>query len=117
MATIRRTSHPHQYHLTVTRVFEEGEEALQDDDQDRKASKRQPFGLDRDSSVEFSPVYSPYLVDDERAFLIDQSMRFKKGVSAGATTFSWQGLSAVSMRLDFTSSLSEHNAHHSILIL
>ncbi len=36
MATIRRTSQPFQYVLAINRVFEEGEETLQDDDQERK---------------------------------------------------------------------------------
>jgi hypothetical protein len=39
------------------------------------------------------------LVDDEKVFLIDQAMKFRKGVSAGATTFMWQGLSSVSQLL------------------
>ncbi|KAF9189001.1 hypothetical protein BGZ51_000177 [Haplosporangium sp. Z 767] len=62
MATVRRTSQPYQYILAITRVFEEGEESLQNDEDD---------------------------LDDERIFLIDQEMQFKKGVSAGATAFSW----------------------------
>ncbi|KAF9962255.1 hypothetical protein BGZ72_008390 [Mortierella alpina] len=66
MATIRRTSQPYQYVLAINRVFEEGEETLQDDDQE---------------------------LDDEKVFLIDKDIMFKKGVFAGATTFSWKGLS------------------------
>jgi hypothetical protein len=99
MATIRRTSQPHQYLLAVTRVFEEGEEALQDDDQDdRKADSRWSpleLGLTKIMDTHHTPFLFS-IVDDEKTFLIDQSIRFKKGVSAGATAFSWQGLSAVS---------------------
>ncbi|KAF8933330.1 hypothetical protein BGZ58_006429 [Dissophora ornata] len=67
MATVRRTSQPYQFTLAINRVFAEGEEALQDEDQE---------------------------LEDEKVFLIDEAMRFKKGLSAGATSFSWQGLSA-----------------------
>ncbi|KAF9582451.1 hypothetical protein BGW38_000192 [Lunasporangiospora selenospora] len=66
MATIRRTSQPFQFMLAVSRVFEEGEEDLQDDEQE---------------------------LDDEKLFLIDGAIRFRKGVSAGSTTFLWVGLS------------------------
>ncbi|KAF9915200.1 hypothetical protein BX616_006693, partial [Lobosporangium transversale] len=65
-ATIRRTTQPFQYTLALTRVFEEGEEELQDDGQE--------------------------LLDEEKVFLIDQSMKFRKGMSAGATAFTWQGM-------------------------
>ena len=41
MATIRRTTQPHQFLLAVTRVYEEGEEALADDDDDQ--DRKSPF--------------------------------------------------------------------------
>ncbi|KAI1315063.1 hypothetical protein EDD11_001356 [Mortierella claussenii] len=75
MATIRRTSQPFQYTLAINRVFEEGEETLQDDEQDD--------------------------LEDEKIFLIDQAIKFRKGVSAGATTFSWQGLSPEDAGLEY----------------
>jgi hypothetical protein len=34
MATIRRTSQPFQYVLAINRVFEEGEETLEDEEQE-----------------------------------------------------------------------------------
>ncbi|KAI8359368.1 VID27 cytoplasmic protein-domain-containing protein [Mortierella sp. GBAus27b] len=63
MATIRRTSQPFQFMLAINRVFEEGEESLQQDEE--------------------------HEIDDEKVFLIDEAMRFKKGVAAGATAFTW----------------------------
>jgi len=42
------------------------------------------------------------IVDDEKVFLIDEAMRFKRGLSAGATTFTWVILSTVSSLLRFT---------------
>ncbi|KAF8983482.1 hypothetical protein BGZ46_010157 [Entomortierella lignicola] len=74
MATIRRTSQPFQYVLAVNRVFEEGEETLQDEEQE---------------------------LEDEKIFLIDEAMNFKKGVSAGATAFTWQGLSSDDAGLEY----------------
>ncbi|KAG0378336.1 hypothetical protein BGX24_004113 [Mortierella sp. AD032] len=74
MATIRRTTQPFQYVLTINRVFEEGEENLQDDEQE---------------------------FDDEKVFLIDQAMKFRKGVSGGATAFTWQGLSSDDAGLEY----------------
>ncbi|KAF9361228.1 hypothetical protein BGX34_007273 [Mortierella sp. NVP85] len=64
MATIRRTSQPHQFVLAINRVFEEGEESLQQDEEQE--------------------------LDDEKVFLIDEAMRFKRGLVAGATTFTWE---------------------------
>ncbi|KAK3812500.1 MAG: cytoplasm protein [Linnemannia elongata] len=74
MATIRRTTQPYQYVLAINRVFEEGEETLEDEEQE---------------------------LDDEKVFLIDQAMKFRKGVSAGATAFTWQGLSADDAGLEY----------------
>lgn len=37
MATIRRTTQPYQYVLAINRVFEEGEETLEDEEQERKS--------------------------------------------------------------------------------
>ncbi|KAF9360599.1 hypothetical protein BGX26_008584 [Mortierella sp. AD094] len=74
MATIRRTSQPFQFVLAVNRVFEEGEETLQDEEQE---------------------------LEDEKIFLIDKAMNFKKGLSAGATAFTWQGLSAEDAGLEY----------------
>ncbi|KAF9988515.1 hypothetical protein BGZ65_001977, partial [Modicella reniformis] len=66
MATIRRTSQPHQFILAISRVFEEGEESLHDEEQE---------------------------LEDEKVFLIDEAMGFKKSVSTGATAFTWVSLS------------------------
>ncbi|KAF9930844.1 hypothetical protein FBU30_011211 [Linnemannia zychae] len=74
MITIRRTSQPFQYVLVVNRVFEEGEDTLEDEEQE---------------------------VDDEKVFLIDQAIQFRKCVSAGATAFRWQGLSAEDTGLEY----------------
>lgn len=40
MATIRRTTQPFQYVLAINRVFEEGEETLEDEEQERKSSQK-----------------------------------------------------------------------------
>lgn len=40
MATIRRTTQPFQYVLAINRVFEEGEETLEDEEQERKLSQK-----------------------------------------------------------------------------
>ncbi|KAF9169502.1 hypothetical protein BGX20_010235, partial [Mortierella sp. AD010] len=74
MATIRRTSQPFQFVLAVNRVFEEGEETLQDEEQE---------------------------LEDEKIFLIDKAMNFKKALSAGATAFTWQGLSSEDAGLEY----------------
>ncbi|KAF9164314.1 hypothetical protein DFQ26_001597 [Actinomortierella ambigua] len=62
MVTVRRTSVEFQFTLAVSRLYEEGEDE-NDDAED----------------------------DNERFFPINENMQFRKYVSNGATTFSWQG--------------------------
>ncbi|OZJ04820.1 hypothetical protein BZG36_02338 [Bifiguratus adelaidae] len=63
-ATIRYTGTQYQYQLVITRVFEEGEEELED-------------------SLE---------IEDEKVFLIDEELRFSKGENDGCVVFSWADL-------------------------
>ncbi|RIA94491.1 VID27 cytoplasmic protein [Glomus cerebriforme] len=65
-ATIRRTGTEWQYQIVITRVFDEGEEDLQDEEEE---------------------------VEEEKVFLIDESLKFRKGQFEGRTTFSWRDLS------------------------
>ncbi|KAJ3130042.1 hypothetical protein HK098_006754 [Nowakowskiella sp. JEL0407] len=62
-ATIRRTSTPFNYQLVITRLFEEGEENLEDENEE---------------------------IDDERSFLLDDQLRFSRsGKSSGPFTLTW----------------------------
>lgn len=64
-ATIRRTTAAHQYQLVITRVYEEGDENL---------------GTEEDDD----------LLDDERTFLLDQALRFRRlGNRGGPYSFQW----------------------------
>ncbi|CAG8598099.1 9853_t:CDS:10, partial [Funneliformis mosseae] len=66
-ASVRRTGTDWQYQIVISRVFDEGEEELMDDDEE-----------------EF---------DEEKIFLIDESLRFRKGQFEGLASFSWRDLS------------------------
>lgn len=63
LATIRRTSTPHNYQLVVTRAFEEGEEQLLEGDEES---------------------------EDERSFLIDENLCFHASTFDGEPTFVWR---------------------------
>ncbi|KDQ20677.1 hypothetical protein BOTBODRAFT_26693 [Botryobasidium botryosum FD-172 SS1] len=65
MITVRRTSKPFQFQLVVARVFEEGEELLDEDEED---------------------------VMDERDFLIAEEIQFRTGMHEGEQTFVWRDL-------------------------
>ncbi|ORY35530.1 cytoplasm protein [Naematelia encephala] len=66
VATIRRTGIEFQYQLVITKAYEEGEDQL----------------LEEDSET-----------DDERVFLIDDSLGFRFSTIDGAATCSWNDLS------------------------
>ncbi|CAO1634819.1 unnamed protein product [Sympodiomycopsis kandeliae] len=69
VATIRRTSTEHNYQLVVTRAYDEGEQQLLDENDES---------------------------DDERSFLIDQSLELRTAQSPDADpTFTWRDLSGV----------------------
>lgn len=69
VATIRRTPTEHNYQLVVTRAYDEGEQQLLDEDEES---------------------------DDERSFLIDQSLEFRPAKSPeDDPTFTWRDLSGV----------------------
>ncbi|GBB93469.1 hypothetical protein RclHR1_02180011 [Rhizophagus clarus] len=65
-ATVRRTGVEWQYQIVISRVFDEGEEELQDEEEES---------------------------EEEKVFLIDESLKFRKGQIEGLTTFSWRDLS------------------------
>ncbi|KAK6339521.1 hypothetical protein TWF718_008928 [Orbilia javanica] len=67
-AFIRRTSTPHHYQLVVQRVFEEGEENLQEDSEDE------------DGDV------------NDRVFLLDESLHFRSVFRDGQAVFAWNDL-------------------------
>ncbi|ORX38466.1 cytoplasm protein, partial [Kockovaella imperatae] len=66
VATIRRTGVDFQYQLVVTRAYDEGEEQLLEEDAE---------------------------TDDERVFLLDESLGFRFGSLEGHSTCSWSDLS------------------------
>lgn len=69
VATIRRTPTEHNYQLVVTRAYDEGEQQLLDEDEES---------------------------DDERSFLIDQSLELRPSTSPeGDPTFAWKDMSGV----------------------
>lgn len=102
MATIRRTSQPYQYMLAINRVFEEGEGDLQDESGE-ECKVALPLlccgGCMSYGSIFFfaDSALSRYvsLVDDEKNFLIDGAMQFRKVVATAGTSFTWQGLASV----------------------
>ncbi|KAK6352702.1 hypothetical protein TWF730_009513 [Orbilia blumenaviensis] len=67
-AFIRRTSTPHHYQLVIQRVFEEGEEALQEDSGDEDEG------------------------GNDRAFLLDESLHFRSVFRDGQAVFAWDDL-------------------------
>ncbi|PKC13768.1 VID27-domain-containing protein [Rhizophagus irregularis] len=67
-ATVRRTGTEWQYHIVISRVFDEGEEELELQDEEEE-------------------------LEEEKVFLIDESLKFRKGQIEGLTTFSWRDLS------------------------
>lgn len=84
VATIRRTGTEYQYQLVVTRAYEEGEEQLLDEDAESKSW----FGF-----VSVVLTDCEMSADDERVFLIDQSLQFRFGTLDGDATCSWKDLS------------------------
>lgn len=101
MATIRRTSQPYQYILAINRVFEEGEGDLQDEsgEECKQFSHAHYVGcmLSRIHVIfsNHSLFHHLSLVDDEKVFLIDGAMQFRKVVASTGTSFTWQGLASV----------------------
>ncbi|KAK6514171.1 hypothetical protein TWF506_008582 [Arthrobotrys conoides] len=67
-AFIRRTSTPHHYQLVVQRVFEEGEETLQEDSEDEDGD------------------------GNDRVFLLDESLHFRSVFRDGQAVFAWNDL-------------------------
>lgn len=68
-ASVRETSAPHNYQLVVQRAFAEGEEQLKGDDDEED-----------DDFAEFQ---------DERVFLIDQSLKIHQFNRSGSLVISW----------------------------
>lgn len=88
VATIRRTGIEHQYQLVVTRAYEEGEEQLLEDDAES---------------------------DDERVFLIDETLKFRFGTLDGDPACSWNDQSGDEGDLwEFVSSKSVQKATNSL---
>ena len=86
MATIRRVpSLEHNFQLVITRVYEEGDQELLEDE-------------DESACVAFmrseSPtVLTPPAADEERVFLISEELEFRTGENAeGEPVFIWQDI-------------------------
>ncbi|KZW04210.1 VID27-domain-containing protein [Exidia glandulosa HHB12029] len=78
MAAIRRVlAHEHQFQLVITRVFEEGEEQLLEEEEES---------------------------DHERAFLIDESLQFRSSSFEGDPTFLWRDLDSPEDWFEFVAS-------------
>ncbi|OCF37982.1 cytoplasmic protein [Kwoniella heveanensis CBS 569] len=91
VATIRRAGVEFQYQLVVTRAYEEGEEQLLDEDAE---------------------------TDDERVFLIDQSLDFRFGTLDGDATCAWRDMSGDEGDLwEFVSNKSVPKATNSLFEL
>ena len=85
MITVRRViSAEFQYQLAVTRVFEEGEELILDEDDESVSHIPIPYHL-------LSHSYS-LIAEQERSFLIDEALQFRLGAFEGQGTFQWQDL-------------------------
>ncbi|EPS40325.1 hypothetical protein H072_5863 [Dactylellina haptotyla CBS 200.50] len=67
-AFIRRTSTPHHYQLKIQRVFEEGEDDLQDESEEEDESR------------------------NDRVFLLDESLCFRSVFRDGQAVFAWKDL-------------------------
>ncbi|KAF3081069.1 hypothetical protein TWF569_001205 [Orbilia oligospora] len=67
-AFIRRTSTPYHYQLVIQRVFEEGEETLQEESEDEDADM------------------------NDRVFLLDESLHFRSVFRDGQAVFAWNDL-------------------------
>ena len=79
VATIRRTGIDYQYQLVITRAYEEGEEQLLDED--------------AESDYHQSSQYVDLVADDERVFLVDESLAFRFGSLDGDITTAWKDIS------------------------
>jgi hypothetical protein len=92
VASIRKTSHEHNYELVVTRSFSEGEEQLLEEDDES--------GLTFSSGYVVRHTLTLSLTDDEEfSVLIDESLAFTSALAtpddsevAGAHCFSWDDL-------------------------
>ena len=84
MATIRRiASVEHNFQLVVTRVYEDGDQELLEDE-DESASPAYS------SATNYLPV--DRTADEERVFLIGEELEFRTGQTEGEPTFVWRDM-------------------------
>jgi hypothetical protein len=82
MATIRRVpSIEHNFQLVITRVYEEGDQELLEDEEESASFV--------DS---LCPVLTVLSADEERVFLISEELEFRTGQTEGEPTFLWRDL-------------------------
>jgi hypothetical protein len=84
MATIRRVpSMEHNFQLVITRVYEDGDQELLEDEDESK----------RWHSRYLNFLYRLYiLADEERVFLIAQDLEFRAGETEGEPNFVWRDM-------------------------
>ena len=84
MATVRRIpSVEHNFQLVITRVYEEGDqEILEDEDESEQTHSLHYIDL----------ISTFYSADEERVFLISEELEFRTGETDGEPTFIWRDL-------------------------
>ncbi|RHZ68261.1 hypothetical protein Glove_296g20 [Diversispora epigaea] len=70
-AIVRRTGTEWQYQLVIARIFDEGEEELEAEEEEEEEEEED-------------------FESDEKAFLIDETIEFRKGHFEGLTAFCWK---------------------------
>jgi hypothetical protein len=86
MATIRRVpAVEHHYNLVITRVYDEGDqELLEDEDESEYQSAL--------SGKALANVHAIQIADEERTFLIGEELQFRVGQTDGEVNFMWRDL-------------------------
>lgn len=83
MATIRRVPQlDHHFQLVITRVYEDGDQELLEDEDESEFATLLPAVQD----------LKLYIADEERTFLISEELEFRTGQTEGEPTFIWRDI-------------------------
>lgn len=86
MATIRRVpSVEHNFQLVITRVYEDGDQELLEDEDESKSKTSTP-------RTHLLIALYDYSADEERVFLISEELEFHPGETDGEPNFIWRDL-------------------------
>jgi len=87
MATVRRLpAVEHNFQLVITKVYEDGDQDLLEDEDESEISDFPEFEADLDNP------HHLYVADEEKVFLISEELEFRSGETEGAPNFLWRDL-------------------------